>query len=258
METDGTSQARPMACDTHPEALQPRPKLGIAVPLANEETTIREFLRRVLVHLHGQDRVYCVLDKMSKDQTRSIISGLAATDPRVVLVWAPQNRCVVDAYFKGYRSAFDDGCEWVLEMDGGLSHLPEEIPLFVGGMGRGYDYVGGSRFMAGASHASPWTRVFISKAGTVLTNRLLKTCMADMTSGFECFNRKAMGRVLEQGVLSKANFFQTEIRYMMHQFRWLEVPITYCNASYHIGRASLREAFRILWALYRAQQKERP
>jgi dolichol-phosphate mannosyltransferase len=251
------SKAFLIASTPRPEGSQQHPKLGIAVPLANEEATIQELLRRVLDHLQREDRVYCVLDKMSKDQTRSLISSLAATDPRVVLVWAPENRCVMDAYFRGYWAAFEDGCEWILEMDGGFSHLPEQIPLFIAGMEQGYDYVGGSRFMPGGSHDSPWTRVLISKGGTVLANWLLKTRMRDMTSGFECFNRKAMGSVLERGVSSKANFFQTEIRYMMHQFKWLEVPITYRNTNYRVGRSSLREAFRILWALRRAERRAR-
>lgn len=232
-----------------------RPKVGIATPLANEELTINDFLDRVLVHLAPCDRVYCVLDNVSKDRTKAIVSERATRDQRVVLTWTAQNRCVVDAYFAGYRAAFGDGCEWILEMDGGFSHLPEEIPQFIAGMERGYDYVGGSRFMPGGRHDSPWTRLFISKGGTVLANWALKTRMRDMTSGFECFNRKAMERLLEQGVTSKANFFQTEIRYMMHQFKWLEVPITYRNNNYRVGRSSLREAFRILWDLRREQQK---
>ncbi len=235
-----------------------RGKLGIVTPLANEEQTIRELVRRVLAHLLPQDRMFCVLDNMCKDNTKTILATIAAEDPRVVVVWAPENRCVVDAYFRGYREAFQTGCDWILEMDGGLSHLPEEIPLFINGMEKGFDYVGGSRFMRGGSHKSPWTRVVISKGGTILTNWLLQTRMTDMTSGFECFNRKAMDLVLTRGVRSKANFFQTEIRYLMHQLRWLEVPISYQNEYYRIGRASLGESFRILWDLYRAKGQPKP
>ena len=66
-----------------------------------------------------------------------------------------------------------------------------------------------------------------------------------------------MAWVLEHGVTSRANFFQTEIRHMMHQFKWLEVPITYRNRNYRVGRSSLREAFRVLFDLRRAQQKRR-
>jgi predicted metal-dependent hydrolase len=41
----------------------------------------------------------------------------------------------------------------------------------------------------------------------------------------------------------------------MHQFKWREVPITYRNQNYQIGRTSLREAFRVLWGIHREQRK---
>lgn len=233
--------------------LQSHPRLGVSVALANEEQTIRDFLDRVQAQLGKTDRIYCVLDNVCKDKTREIIAERAARDPQIVLVWAPENRCVVDAYFRGYRAAFEDRCDWILEMDGGLSHLPEEIPQFIAGMQQGFDYVGGTRFAKGGSHKSPLSRVMISRGGTLLANALLKTSMSDMTSGFECFNRKAMNMVLTRGVASRANFFQTEIRAMMHELRWMEVPITYCNARVTVGRSSIREAFRILWAMRRSQ-----
>jgi dolichol-phosphate mannosyltransferase len=227
----------------------PRPKLGVLTPLANEEDTVGDFLDRLLVHLLPHDRVFCVLDNMGKDRTKEMVETRAKSDPRVVLVWAPENQCVMDAYFAGYRAAFADGCEWILEMDGGLSHLPEQIPQFIAAMSEGYDYVGGSRYLPGGFHHSPWNRVVVSRGGTILARWLLGARMTDMTSGFECFNRKAMALVLEKGVRSRANFFQTEIRYMMHNLRWKETPITYKNENYHIGRSSIREALRILWSM---------
>ncbi|MGD1085710.1 MAG: glycosyltransferase family 2 protein [Verrucomicrobiota bacterium] len=234
----------------------PHPKLGIATPLANEEDTIDNFLDRVLVYLDPNDRIYCVLDKVCKDRTREMVAARASRDPRVVLVWSPQNRCVVDAYFGGYRAAFSDGCQWILEMDGGQTHLPEQVPEFLDAMARGYDFVGGSRYLPGGCHKSPWNRVVVSRGGTILAKCLLKAKMTDMTSGFECFNRRAMEMVLQRGVASKANFFQTEIRFMMHELRWTEVPIRYNNTQYRIGRSSIREAFRILWRMRREQSRK--
>jgi dolichol-phosphate mannosyltransferase len=228
-----------------------RRKLGVATPLANEEGCIHEFLDRVLAHLLPNDRIYCVLDTVCKDRTKDIVQERSGSDTRIKLVWAPENRCVVDTYVRGYREALADGAEWILEMDGGLSHLPEELPQFVRGMEAGYDYVGGSRYLGGVRHRSPWTRVLISWGGTWLTNLLLQTRMTDMTSGYECFTREALQYVPDRGILSRANFFQTEIRFMMHRFRWLEVPIHYTNAQYSLGRSSLREAFANLWQLYR-------
>jgi len=232
-------------------------KLGIVIPLANEAENIRQLLVRILVHLQPQDRIYCVVDKVSMDGTRMIITEMAAEDARVILVWAPENQCVVDAYVRGYRSALDGGCDWILEMDGGFSHLPEEIPKFLDAMQQGYDFVGGSRFMPGGSHRSPWSRVVVSRGGSVFTNLLLKTKMTDMTSGFECFRRHALEHVMARGIVSRANFFQTEIRYLMHQFKWREVPISYFNQDPSMGWTRLREAFHVLWGMHREQRKVR-
>src|SRR5262245_9455656 len=206
-------------------------RLGITVPLANEEATIDGFLGRVLLQLTMEDRVFCVLDNASKDRTRERVEAWAARDSRVVLVWAPENRCVVDAYFRGYRAALAAGCRWILEMDGGMSHQPEEIPRFIEAMTHGYDYVGGCRFMPGGCHTGSLKRYLVSRGGTALTNWLLVTRMKDMTGGFECFSRRALEAVLEHGVRSRAHFFQTEIKFLLRDWHWIEVPITYRNPS---------------------------
>jgi dolichol-phosphate mannosyltransferase len=224
-------------------------RLGVTVPLANEEDTVDDFLTRVLAQLGGDDRVFCVLDRASRDGTRGRVEAWARRDARVRPVWAPENRCVVDAYFRGYRAALEAGSRWVLEMDGGLSHLPEEIPLFVRAMHDGYDYAGGCRFMPGGGYHGRWPRYLISRGGGWLANLVLGTRMRDMTSGFECFSRRALEAVLAHGVRSRAHFFQTEIKFLMHRFRWTEVPIHYRNPSQSVGAASLREAFRNLWLL---------
>ena len=227
------------------------PRLGIVTPLGNERDNIARFLDEVTSHLQSNDRVYCVLDNVSKDGTRDIVEARSKADERVVFIWAPQNRCVVDAYFAGYRAAYSAGCRWILEMDAGFSHPPDKIPEFVAAMEEGYNYAGGSRFMPQGAHRGPITRRVLSYGGTVLSRALLHSRMTDMTSGYECFDRTAMAYVLERGVRSRANFFQTEIRHMMHRFRWKEIPIVYVNDQVRVGRSALRESFRILFHLAR-------
>ena len=57
---------------------------------------------------------------------------------------------------------------------------------------------------------------------------------------------------------SRAHFFQTEIRFMLHDMRWVEVPINYSNPSKRLGNDSLLEAFRILWQLRRELKNSPP
>jgi dolichol-phosphate mannosyltransferase len=227
------------------------PRLGVVIPLANEEQRIDELLASTTARLATDDLVFCVLDNVSKDGTRGRIELFSQKDPRVRLVWAPENRCVVDAYFRGYREALQAGCRWILEMDGGFSHNPAEIPRFVAAMEKGADLAAGSRFVPGGSHRGSVFRYVVSRGGTWLANLMLGTKMNDMTSGFECFSRAALQYVVDRGVCSRAHFFQTEIRYMLHDWKWVEVPITYTNPSKSVGGQNIREAFRILWRLSR-------
>jgi len=238
-------------------ATEQNPRLGIVTPLANEEATVDQFLDRVLQQLGPCDLVFCVLDNASRDSTRERVTNRNACDSRVRLVWAPENRSVVDAYFRGYREAFAAGCQWILEMDGGLSHPPEQIPQFIQAMESGVDFAAGSRFSAGGSYSGRWSRYLLSKGGTVLTNLLLGTRMHDMTSGFECFSRKAMEHVLRRGVESRGHFFQTEIRYSLHDWAWKEVPFSYACPSKSVGQSQVVESFRILWQMYRGREPHR-
>ncbi len=188
-------------------------RLGVVLPLANEETTVETLLSEILLSLRDQDVVICVVDKKSQDETLARIQHMAdQVDGRIVPLWAPENRCVVDAYFRGYEEAMKLDCDWILEMDGGFSHRPDEIPQFIQAMENGADFVAGSRFITGGSHVGSLRRYLVSRGGTAITNLLLGTRMRDMTSGFQCFSRAALGHVLERGVRSRAHFFQTEIR----------------------------------------------
>jgi dolichol-phosphate mannosyltransferase len=178
--------------DNERELPVPHPKLGVIIPLANEEATVGQLLQRVLAQLGPLDRIFCVLDGKSRDRTMVLVRGVSSLDPRVVAVWAPENRCVVDAYFRGFREALAARCDWILEMDGGLSHCPEEIPRFLDALGKEADFAAGSRFIRGGSYQGRWSRRLLSRSGTLLANLLLGTRMKGMTSGFECFSRRAL------------------------------------------------------------------
>ena len=230
-------------------------RLGVVLPLGSEEETIEQLLVDILAQLDDNDRIFCVLDEVSKDQTRALVQQTARKHPRVTEVWAPENRCVVDAYFCGYRQALAAGCQWILEMDGGYSHDPKEIPRFIRAMAEGIDFAAGSRFVTGGGYSGPWKRNFLSKGGSVLANLLLGTRMQDMTSGFECFSHQAMQYVVEQGVQSRAHFFQTEIRFMLRQWNWVEVPIQYSSPSSSVGSGTVIESIRNLLMLARQARR---
>jgi dolichol-phosphate mannosyltransferase len=194
---------------------------------------------------------FAVFDRVTRDNSLELMRGFAAAEPRLQIVWAPESRCVVDSYLRGYREALAAGSDWILEIDAGFSHDPAEIPRFFAAMEGGLDCVFGSRSMPGGAIVdSSWTRRFVSWGGTQLANFLLGTAQTDMTSGFELFSRQALQMVLDRGIRSRAHFFQTEIKAYCRNLKHVEVPITYRAASPGLGVSSLRDAFQQLWRLH--------
>ena len=231
-------------------------KLGIVCPMANEEESAARFVNAVLGEClpRGFESVtfFAVLDRVSRDRTRPLLEELAKEKSELQVVWSPENRSVVDAYVRGYREAFNAGCDWILEIDAGFSHQPSDIPQFFDKMLEGYDCVFGSRFCAGgAIKESSFKRKMISRGGTVLANLMLGTKLKDMTSGFEMFTRAALRQILERGIKSRGPFFQTEIKAYCRNLRIAEVPIQYRAASHTVGNQALKDSFSNLWRLFR-------
>lgn len=222
--------------------------LGVVTPMANEADTAIQFVKEVLQNCRMVPRttVFVVLDHVSKDGTRDLLEEYARQESRLQVVWAPQNRCIVDAYVSGYRAALAAGSDWILEMDAGFSHRPEQIPAFLAAIPAGFDCAFGSRFCESGVYRQSWKRRLISQGGTWLSNAVLGTRLSDMTSGFELFSREALALVLEKGIHSRAHFFQTEIRAYCHGFRIREVPIAYANPSPRLGSGAIVEALRQL------------
>lgn len=235
-------------------------ELGIVCPMANERDTAVEFVKAVLAQCQAFKAIkfFAVLDNKCKDGTAQILRQFSSSEERLSVVWSPENRCVVDAYVRGYREAMNAGCDWILEIDAGFSHKPEDMPKFFAKIGEGYECIFGSRFCEGAKLAdTPRKRRIISKGGTILTNVLVGTRLKDMTSGFELFSRKAMGKVLEKGIRSKAHFFQTEIKTHCRVFRCVEVPIHYSAPSNSVNNKVLKDAignlFHLFWLRVKGQ-----
>ena len=222
--------------------------------MANESATAEAFVNAVLAQSIDFKSVtfFAVLDNVSTDRTLDILTNLAKEKPPLRVVWAPSNRCVVDAYILGYREALNAGCNWILEIDAGFSHQPSDMPKFFDKMAQGYDCVFGSRFCkSGKSKGGSLKRYIISRGGTLLTNLLLGTKLSDMTSGFQLFTCHAVEHFLQKGIYSRGHFFQTEIKVHCRNLQITEVPIHYRNPSPSVNNSVLIDALNNLWRLFR-------
>jgi dolichol-phosphate mannosyltransferase len=214
--------------------------------MANEGDGAVQFVRQVLARCGDFKTVtfFAVLDRVSKDNTQQLLDEYALTEPRLTTIWAPENRCVVDAYMRGYHEALKSGADWILEIDAGFSHQPSDIPFFFDAMESGYDCAFGTRFSKGGKiEDSSAKRKFISQGGTILTNFLLRTKLTDMTSGFQLFRAPVLEQVLRKKLFSRGPFFQTEMKDYCAKLNIVEIPITYRAASHAVGSNHIKESF---------------
>jgi dolichol-phosphate mannosyltransferase len=222
---------------------------AVVVPMANESADFEPFissLKRTLDKLQGGN-IYFIIDNVSKDNTLELCNELALSDPRFHTVWAPENRNVVDAYLRGYSEALRNGHHYILEMDAGLSHDPSVLPVFLEALQGGYDCAFGSRFIKGGNIIdSSWKRTFLSRGGTLLSNVLLGTKMHDMTSGYQGFTADTVRKFLNYRLLSKAHFYQTELRYLLREKSYLEIPIQYRAPSPSVNQKVVFDSIGVL------------
>lgn len=228
---------------------------AVVVPMANEENEFDVFIdamRGSLDRLQS-GRVYLVIDHASLDRTPELCRELASGDRRFEVVWAPENRHLVDAYISGYRVAAGNGHEVIIEMDAGLSHDPRALPMFLRVLNEGNECAFGSRFINGGSiYNSSWKRTFLSKFGTSLSNFLLGTSLFDMTSGYQGFHLNVVKEFIEYPLRSTGHFYQTELRYLLRYKRFAEIPIHYRVPSPSVSAGSIRNSvFTLLYYFWK-------
>jgi dolichol-phosphate mannosyltransferase len=223
---------------------------AVVIPMANESEDFYPFTSSLKDALEKLEcgKVYFIIDKVSKDNTLELCKSLSAQDNRFVTVWSPENKNVVDAYLSGYKEALKNKHEFIIEMDAGLSHDPKALPMFLRVLNEGNECAFGSRFINGGSICdSNWKRTFLSRAGTILSNLLLGTRMYDMTSGFQGFHASIVEKFISYNLLSKAHFYQTEIRYLLRKTRYAEIPIHYRAPSPGVSRKAICNSFDVLF-----------
>lgn len=230
-------------------------KIIIVMPVANEEDTMGQVIDKILALPYDNLHLYPVIDNYSKDRTEEIIRSYEATG-RVKCIFYAESKGVISCYLEGYRQALKDGADCVLEMDGGGSHQPEEIPQFIEKLEQGYDCVWGSRFTEGGdiSH-QPLYRRILSSGGTLLSNIVLGTKLKDMTSGFEGFQSYVLEALNLDKFLSTGHMYQTEMRFYCRKLNCVEVPIHYIGGSSSLKFKAVKEALKILFMLKKHEKE---
>jgi dolichol-phosphate mannosyltransferase len=195
----------------------------VVIPAYNEAQTIGEILRRTLAFAD-----VCVINDASRDNTPDIVKSF----PSVTLINHAQNTHIPQTLRDGMQYGVSAGYRYVITMDAGLTHKPEELPRFL--ESPHCDLVLGVRI---ERQNVPWFRKVISRGATLLLNLALKPWgsnlprprLRDATSGYRRYSRRALALLLSRAMQAKTFDFHTEALMLIYRqgLSIQEVPISY-------------------------------
>ncbi|MET0302540.1 MAG: glycosyltransferase family 2 protein [Microbacteriaceae bacterium] len=224
-------------------------ELSIVVPTYNEAPNVAELVRRITDATAGIACEIVFVDD-SDDGTPDVIREVAAsaTIPVRLIHRDDPVGGLGGAVVEGYAAAASDIC---LVMDGDLQHPPEKIRELYDRFRQGdVDVVVASRYVGGgtASGLADRSRVFVSKASTMVTRAMFPVRLHDVTdpmTGFYLVDR----RTIDLDGLKPRGFKILLEVLARKSFRIAEVPFDFADRHAGESKASFRQGLHFLTQL---------
>jgi dolichol-phosphate mannosyltransferase len=234
-------------------------KIAVVVPTYNERENISPLLARVF----GQqtktrhDLHVLVVDDDSPDRTADVVRDLQRTESRLHLLTG-RKEGLGRAYVRGMAYALDTlQADAVVQMDGDLSHDPDDLPRLFAEIDAGQTFVIGSRYVAGGSIPDNWgaIRRANSAYGNVMARYVAGMAQVhDCTAGFRCIRATVLRRIGVESIRANGYCFQIELlhRALKQGARVKEVPVHFVDrvkGSSKLGLSDVLEFLATVWRL---------
>ncbi len=227
-------------------------KTLVVVPTYNERENLPPLAQRLMALSVPVDVL--VVDDNSPDGTGKLADEMAAKNPRIHVLHRTEKNGLGRAYIAGFKWALEQGFEFIFEMDGDLSHNPDDIPMFLEAA-READLVLGSRYINGIRIINwPLSRLMLSKGAAKYVKVVTGMPITDPTGGYKCFRRQALEAINLDAIHSNGYSFQIEMTHKLWRqgLRVVEVPIIFTDRFQGHSKMTghiISEAFCMVWRL---------
>lgn len=221
----------------------------IVIPTYNEAENIAAISQEILKNLPTGKII--IVDDDSKDNTEKIALQLAQKDSQIkFLSRRDKPRSFAQSYIDGFKAAFTDNADNIIQMDADFSHDPKILPQMVEALAN-YDIVIGSRYTKGGKVENwPLIRRLISRGGGIYSQMVTGLPISDPTAGFVGWRRQALEKIDLDKIKSNGYGFQIEMKFNAHKknLRIKEIPITFTDRQ--LGASKMRKRIILEAALY--------
>ncbi|MDR3307151.1 MAG: polyprenol monophosphomannose synthase [Endomicrobium sp.] len=212
-------------------------KTIVMVPTYNEASNIKLMIDEILNC--GADADVLIVDDMSTDGTYKIVEEISKTNNKVHLFLRREKKGRGYAGKDGFLKALDMGADYIIEMDGDVSHSPKYIPGFLKTI-ENCDVVIGSRYVNGGKDEDrSIVRQVVSNFSRRYLSFVLGVKIQDPTSGYRMFKRAALAKFAAELTASDP-FIITEVLYKIkkNNLKVKEYPIMFL--ARFSGKSKLR------------------
>jgi dolichol-phosphate mannosyltransferase len=239
-------------------------KTVVMIPTFNERENVAELIERLL-ELPVSDLHVLIVDDDSPDGTAQVVRDRFGRDTNVHLLVRRDGRGRGRAGRDGFLHALALGADAVVEMDGDLSHDPRDVPRLLAELEHA-DIVVGSRTAAGGEDPERrWHRRWLSTASRMYVRCLLGSAVADCTSGFRCFERRALEAIDPRTLASEGPAIVEEVlfRAQRRALRIVEIPIAFQDRKRGKSKLGLKAVLVVALTILRlrlraaAERRER-
>lgn len=206
------------------QADQPRAKIAVVIPAFRVRSHVLDVLESIGPEVAA---IYVVDDACPEESGRHVEAN--CRDPRVTVLYQPQNSGVGGATLAGFMQAYRDGADVAVKVDGDGQMDPARIGVLVRPLVEGHaDYAKGNRFFAPELLGQmPMLRLLGNSALSFITKissgywRVM-----DPTNGFVAIHTKILG-VLPIDKIDRGYFFESDLLFRLNTLRAVvaEVPM---------------------------------
>ena len=200
-----------------------------------------------------------VVDDNSPDGTSDWVEQQSKLNPSISLIRRSGKLGLGTAIRVGMEYAMDHSYEWLLNLDGDLSHSPSSIPALLVQKDNS-DVVIGSRYVKGGGmEGCSWRRVFVSKCANAYARRIIGWSVRDCSSAFRLYRVSCL-RALKLDDLRGTGygFLEEVLWHLIDQgARLREVGIVYTERLEGKSKISIKEALSTIASIHRVARLQR-
>ena len=168
-------------------------RVAVVIPAYNEEESISQVVDEINSINSNYELTAVVVNDCSNDKTGDIIDQLAC-----VALHLPVNLGIGGAVQSGFHYAQENNFDYTVQLDGDGQDPAHDVPNLIDlSIKQNLDVVIGSRFLDKHGFQSSFMRRVGIRWFSVLNKMLTGNYVADTTSGFRLYNRKALAVLTE-------------------------------------------------------------